>query len=106
VEAGQCPELKNIADCIPINKSFWAQWNSQVLRYGMQECHWESVDGRTKTAKIVLPWSRVKEVLAELHGGPSGHLGIRKTSDKDVDTADYSPGVMSRGGTNNVTPAQ
>jgi hypothetical protein len=36
-----------------------------------------------KTAKIVFPRSKVKEVLAEPHGGPSeGHPGISKTLDK------------------------
>jgi hypothetical protein len=33
----------------------------------MLEWQWESADGRTKTAEIVLPWSKVKEVLGELH---------------------------------------
>jgi hypothetical protein len=34
--------------------------------------HWVSVEGRSKIAQIVLPRSRVNEVLTELHGGPSG----------------------------------
>jgi hypothetical protein len=53
------------------------------MRDGMLQRHWESADGRTKTAHIVLPQSKVKEVLAELHGRPlGGQLGINKTLDK------------------------
>jgi hypothetical protein len=48
-----------------------------VVRDGVLERLWESVDGRTKTAQIVFPRSKVKEVLTEMHGGPSvGHLGV------------------------------
>jgi hypothetical protein len=32
-----------------------------------------------KTAQTVLPWSKVKETVAELHGG---HLGVSKTLEK------------------------
>jgi hypothetical protein len=36
-----------------------------------------------KDSQVVLPRSRVDNVLAELHGGPSGgHLGVNKTLDK------------------------
>jgi hypothetical protein len=45
------------------------------VKDGVLGRHWESADGRTKTAQIVLPRSKVKEVLAELHGELSGgHL--------------------------------
>jgi hypothetical protein len=47
------------------------------------ECHWKSADGRFKIAQIVLPRSKLKAVLAELHGGPSGgHLGVNSTLDQ------------------------
>jgi hypothetical protein len=83
VEAGQRPEWKDIADRSPIYKSYWAQRKSLAVRDGVLERNWESAAGRMKTAQIVLPPSKVKEVLAELHGGPSGgHLGVNKTLDK------------------------
>lgn len=45
----------------------------------MLECHWELADRTTKTARVVLTKNKVKEVLAELNGGPSGgHLGFSK----------------------------
>jgi hypothetical protein len=53
------------------------------MRDGVPERHWESADGRTKMAQIVLPRGKVKEILAELHGGPSGgQPGVNKTLDE------------------------
>jgi hypothetical protein len=58
----------------------WAQWKSLVVRDGVLERLWESVDGRPKTAQVVIPRIKVKEVLTEMHGGPSGgHFGANKT---------------------------
>jgi hypothetical protein len=81
-ETGQRPEWKNIADLSPTYKIYWAQWKSLAVRNGIQERHCESASGRSKIAQIVLPRSRVNNVLAELHGGPSGHLGVKKTLNK------------------------
>jgi hypothetical protein len=83
VEAGQRPEWKDIADHSPSYKGYWAKWKSLVVRDGVLERLWESVDRRTKTAQVVIPRSKVKDVLTEMHGGPSGgHLGVNKTIDK------------------------
>jgi hypothetical protein len=47
------------------------------------ELHWESTDGKTRTAQIVLPRSKVREVLVEIHEGTSeGHLGVKKILEK------------------------
>jgi hypothetical protein len=82
VESGQCPEWKDIADSSPIYKSYWAQWNSLAARNDILKRHWKSLDRRSKIAQIILPRGRVKDVLIELHGGSSGHLGVNKTLDK------------------------
>jgi hypothetical protein len=83
VETGQRPERKDIADRSPTYKSYWAQWNSLAVRNGMLERNWESADGLSHIAQIVLPRSREKDVLSELHGGPSGgHVGVGKTLNK------------------------
>jgi hypothetical protein len=80
VEAGQRPEWKDIADRNPTYKGYWAQWKSLVVRDGVLERLWECADGTTKTAQVVIPRSKVKEVLTEMHGWPSGgHLGVNKT---------------------------
>ena len=82
MEARQCPEWRDISDRCPVYKSYWVQWNSFALKDGVLERHWESADGK-KTAQIVIPHSKVKEVLAEMHGGTSGgHLGVNKIIDK------------------------
>ena len=45
--------------------------------------HWESADGKKKTAQVVVPQSKVDQIVAELHGGtPVGHFGANKTMDK------------------------
>jgi hypothetical protein len=50
---------------------------------GMLKRHWESVDGRLKIALILLPSSRVNDVMTELHSGLSGsYLGVYKILNK------------------------
>jgi hypothetical protein len=44
MEAGQCPEWRDISDRRPIYKSYWAQWKSLVVKDGVLEHHWESAD--------------------------------------------------------------
>jgi hypothetical protein len=83
VETGRRPEWKDITDRSPTYKSYWAQWKSLAVRNGILEHNWESANGRSKIAQIILPWSRVKDVLTELHDGSSGgHLGVNKTLNK------------------------
>jgi hypothetical protein len=54
-----------------------------ALRNGILERNWESVDGRSTIAQIVIPRSKVKDLLTEVHDGPSGgHLGINKSLNK------------------------
>jgi hypothetical protein len=75
MEAGQCPEWRDISD-----KSYWAQLKSLMVRDGMLEHHWDPADGRMQTAQMAIPSSNVKEILAEMHRGTSGgHLGANKT---------------------------
>jgi hypothetical protein len=82
-ETGQRPEWKDIADRSPTYKSYWAQWKSLAVRNDILEHNWESANGRVTVAQIVLPWSKVKDVLTELQDEPSGgHLGINKTLNK------------------------
>jgi hypothetical protein len=60
VEAGRRPEWRDIADRIPTYKGYWDQWKSLVVRDGVLESLWGSVDRRTKTAQFVIPHSKVK----------------------------------------------
>jgi hypothetical protein len=80
IESRQQLEWKDIADRSPTYKSYWAQWKLLAVRNGILERNWESTNGRSTIAQIVLPRSKVQDVLTELHDGPSGgHLGINKT---------------------------
>jgi hypothetical protein len=65
-------EEKDITICSPMYRSSWAQWKSLIVRDGILEGHWESADGPSKIAQIVLPWSRANDVLTELYCGSSG----------------------------------
>jgi hypothetical protein len=67
VEAGQRPEWRDISDRSLVYKTYWAQWKSLAVRDGVLERHWESADGKTKTAETVIPCGKVREVLAEMH---------------------------------------
>jgi hypothetical protein len=67
VETGQWPEWKDIADRSHTFKSYWAQWKSLSEKNGTLERNWESTNGRSEIAQIVIPRSRVKDVLTELH---------------------------------------
>jgi hypothetical protein len=83
VETRQWPEWKDIAECSPTYKSYWAQWKSLAVRNGILERNWESVNGRSTIAQLIIPRSKVKDVLTELQDGPSGgHMGINKTLNK------------------------
>jgi hypothetical protein len=82
-ETGQRPEWKDILDRSPTYKSYWAQWKSLAVRNGILERNWESDNGRSKIAQIVVHRSTVKDMLTELHDGLSGgHLGVNKTRNK------------------------
>ncbi|XP_073815088.1 uncharacterized protein [Musca autumnalis] len=82
-EGDQRPSQKDIASESHILKSYWAQWNSLLLKDGSLYRRWESEDGKTKRNLIVVPDSKVKEILTEFHHGTSGwHLGITKITKK------------------------
>jgi hypothetical protein len=69
-------EWKGIANRSSTYKSYWARWKLLAVRNGILKHNWESANDRSQIAQIVLPRSRVKDVLTELHSGSSGdHLG-------------------------------
>jgi hypothetical protein len=80
IEAGQRPEWRDISDRSPVYKRYWAEWKSVAVRDGVLKRQCESADGKTRTAQIVIPQSKV---IAEIHeGAPGGHPGVRKTLEK------------------------
>jgi hypothetical protein len=83
LETGRRLGWKDIADRSPTYKSYWAQWKSLAVRNGMLERNWESANGLSQIAQIVISRRRVNYVLNELHGGPSRcHWCIDKTLNK------------------------
>jgi hypothetical protein len=75
-------EWKDITDWSPTYKSCWSQWKSLTVRNSILERNWECTNERSQIAQIVIPWSRVKEVLTKLHGPSGGHLGASKILNK------------------------
>jgi 3-deoxy-D-manno-octulosonate 8-phosphate phosphatase KdsC-like HAD superfamily phosphatase len=63
--------LRDISDRSTIYKNYWAQWKSFAVRDGVLVRRWQSTDGKKETAQLVVPCSKVKEVLAEMHASIS-----------------------------------
>ena len=83
-EAGmERPGWPEVSAMSATTKSYWAQWNSLSIEDGLLVRNWENEDGSQVRKQIVLPQTKVKEVLQEFHGGVAGgHLGAKKTLDK------------------------
>ncbi|GFU28421.1 retrovirus-related Pol polyprotein from transposon 412 [Trichonephila clavipes] len=74
------PSWQDISAYSPTTKQYWALWDSLHLRNGVLYRKFESEDGKTFRWQLVLPRSRIPEVLKELHGSPTGgHFGVMKT---------------------------
>ncbi|GFY16361.1 retrovirus-related Pol polyprotein from transposon 412 [Trichonephila clavipes] len=74
------PSWQDISAYSPTTKQYWALWNSLHLRNGVLYRKFESEDGKTFRWQLVLPRSRIPEVLKELHRSPTGgHFGVMKT---------------------------
>jgi hypothetical protein len=108
VEVGRRPEWKDIVDRSPTYIGYCGQWKSLVVRDGVLERLWESVDGRTKIAQVVIPRSKAKEVLTEMRGvRPEDTSELRKHSTRlDSGITGCTRGTTSKDGVDSVTPAQ
>ncbi|GFW65658.1 retrovirus-related Pol polyprotein from transposon 412 [Trichonephila clavipes] len=73
------PSWQDISAYSPTTKQYWALWNSLHLRNGVLYRKFESEDGKTFRWQLVLPPSRIPEVLKELHGSPTGGHFVMKT---------------------------
>ena len=63
-----------------VYRSYWAQWKSLAVRDSILIRYLESTDCWKKTVQRIVPRSKVKEVLEEIHGGSyGGHLRANKT---------------------------
>lgn len=74
------PSWQDISSFSPATKRYWALWQSLHLRNGVLYRKWESEDGRANRWQLILPRSRIPEVLGELHSSATGgHFGLLKT---------------------------
>jgi hypothetical protein len=64
VEPGEFPKWKDIGDCSPICKSYWARGDSLVVRDSVPKFSCESAKGVSKRVQTVPFWSKVKKQRA------------------------------------------
>ncbi|GBL63530.1 Transposon Ty3-I Gag-Pol polyprotein [Araneus ventricosus] len=77
------PSWQEIAPESPATKRYWALWDSLHLKDGVLYRRWESDNGSSCRWQLILPKSRIPEVLRETHGSASGgHFGVMKTLSK------------------------
>ncbi|GBN83301.1 Retrovirus-related Pol polyprotein from transposon 297, partial [Araneus ventricosus] len=77
------PSWQEIAPESPETKRYWALWDSLHLKDGVLYRKWESDDGSSCRWQLILPKSRIQEVLRETHDSASGgHFGVMKTLSK------------------------
>ncbi|GBN88600.1 Retrovirus-related Pol polyprotein from transposon 297 [Araneus ventricosus] len=77
------PSWQEIAPESPATKRYWALWDSLHLKDGVLNRRCESDDGRSCRWQLILPKSRITEVLRETHDSASGgHFGVMKTLSK------------------------
>ncbi|GBL92230.1 Transposon Ty3-I Gag-Pol polyprotein [Araneus ventricosus] len=77
------PSWQEIAPESPATKRYWALWDSLHLKDGVLYRKWESDDGNSCRWQLILPKSKIPEVLRETHDSASGgHFGVMKTLSK------------------------
>ncbi|GBM50268.1 Retrovirus-related Pol polyprotein from transposon 412 [Araneus ventricosus] len=77
------PSWQEIAPESPATKRYWALWDSLHLKDGVLYRKWESDNGSSCRWQLILPKSRIPEVLRETHDSASGgHFGVMKTLSK------------------------
>ncbi|GFW78134.1 retrovirus-related Pol polyprotein from transposon 412 [Trichonephila clavipes] len=74
------PSWQDISAYSPTTKQYWALWNSLHLGNGVLYRKFESEDGKTFRWQLVLPRSRIPEVLKNcMAAQQGGHFGVMKT---------------------------
>ncbi|GBN47725.1 hypothetical protein AVEN_39066-1 [Araneus ventricosus] len=80
------PYWQEIAFQGPATKRYWALWDSLHLKGGVLYRSWESDDGSSCRLRLILPKSRIPEVLKETHKSASGgHFEVMKTLSKTLE---------------------
>ncbi|GBN96669.1 hypothetical protein AVEN_243239-1 [Araneus ventricosus] len=70
---------QEIARECPATKRYWTLWNSLYLKDDALYRKWESNEGDFYRRQLILPKSRIQEVLREIHDIRNGrHFGVIK----------------------------
>ncbi|GBN99011.1 Retrovirus-related Pol polyprotein from transposon 297 [Araneus ventricosus] len=99
---------QEIAPESPATKRYWALWDSLHLKHGVLYRKWETDDGSSCRWQLLLPKSRIQEVLRETHDSASGdHFGVMKTLSKaEIDSIGIDFAPTSKNGAENATLAE
>ncbi|XP_071650022.1 uncharacterized protein [Temnothorax longispinosus] len=82
-ETGIRPPRSEIPGGDVSSQIYWLHWDALVLKEGILYKKWEAPNLKTSFLQLVVPRSRVKEILEEAHDSPSGgHFGVNKTLEK------------------------
>ena len=77
------PTWQDVAPMSKNIKTYWAQWDSILVDNGLLKRALENTEGDQRRLQLIIPKSKVPEVLRELHDGASGgHLGVHRTLEK------------------------
>lgn len=83
LEKGIRPSWQSISSLGPVTKQYWSQWDSLVLQDGVLFRKWINPRNDSVLLQLVVPKSRIPEVLKEAHDSPSGgHFGVNRTLDR------------------------
>lgn len=77
---GSKPTWREVSALPATSKYLWKSWDSLELRQHLLVRRWESADGTEESPLIVVPKTKIPEVLEACHEAPTGgHFGVRKT---------------------------
>jgi len=83
VQLGQRPHFQEIVGFGPVTRSLWMQFRSLFLENGVLKRRFEHPSGDPSLAvgQIVVPMTKVKDLVVQFHQGPSSgsHFGVSKT---------------------------
>jgi hypothetical protein len=91
-----------------MDKNYWAQWKSHPVTSGILERIQKLTDGQSKISQIILPQSRVNNVLNKPRGELSGgHLGVtRPCISSGKGTTGFRQEMMLRSDASSATSVQ
>ena len=77
------PSWQEIASREASTKIYWSYWDSLELRNDILYKRWEVPNLKDSVAQLVVPKSRIQQILKQAHDSPSReHFGINKTLEK------------------------